>query len=47
MVKLNEEENKVYYLCPCNHLWTKPTDEKEDNEKIKPDQENNQDEMPF
>ena len=47
LVKLNEEENKVYYLCPCNHLWTKPTDEKEDNEKIKPDQENNQDEMPF
>ena len=47
LVKLNEDKNIVYYLCPCNHLWTKPIDDKKDNEKIKPDQETSQEEMPF
>ena len=47
MEKLKEDNDKVYYLLPCNHLWTKPTDEKEDNERINPDQETNQEEMPF
>jgi len=45
--KLNEDSNIIYYLMPCNHLWTKPADEKEDNEKIKTAQEKNQDEIPF
>ena len=45
--KLNEDKNIVYYLLPCNHLWTKPIDDKKDNEKIKPDQETSQEEMPF
>ena len=45
--RLKEDDTKVYYLCPCNHLWTKPKDEKEDNEKIKTAQETNQEELPF
>ena len=45
--KLNEDSNIIYYLMPCNHLWTKPADEKEDNEKIKTAQETSQEEMPF
>ena len=45
--RLKEDDTKVYYLMPCNHLWTKPKDEKEDNEKIKTAQETNQEELPF
>jgi len=44
--KLKEDNDKIYYLMPCNHLWTN-TDEKEDNEKIKTAQETSQEEMPF
>ena len=45
--KLKEDNDKVYYLVPCNHLWTKSTDGKEDDENIKTAQETNQEELPF
>ena len=44
--KLNEDSNIIYYLMPCEHLWTYPEDKKE-SEKIKTAQENNQDDLPF
>ena len=45
--KLKEDNDKVYYLLPCNHLWTKPADEKEDNEEIKTAQGLDQEDLPF
>jgi len=49
--RLKEDRNLVYYLMPCEHLWTPDLDVKEQakqiKEKIKTAQENNQDEIPF
>tara|TARA_Y100000991_G_scaffold194955_1_gene163940 strand:+ start:368 stop:622 length:255 start_codon:yes stop_codon:yes gene_type:complete len=44
--KLNEDSNIIYYLMPCEHLWTYPEDKKE-SEKIKTAQEKDQDDLPF
>ena len=45
--KLKEDSNLVYYLLPCEHLWTYPNDVKKESEKIKTAQENNQSDLPF
>ena len=45
-LKGKDDDNKVYYVVGQNHLWTKTSDVKIDN-KIKPDQETNQEELPF
>ena len=43
----SKDDNKVYYVVNQKHLWTKTTDVKIDNEIKKPDQETNQEELPF
>jgi hypothetical protein len=46
--RLKEDKDKIYYLMPCNHLWTNTTDVKKESEKIKTaTQETNQEELPF
>ena len=45
--RLKEDKNVIYYLMPCNHLWTNPKEEKQESEKINPVQETSQEEMPF
>ena len=43
----SKDDNKVYYVVNQKHLWTKTTDVKIDNEIKKPDQETNQEDLPF
>ena len=43
----NKDDKKVYYVVNQNHLWTKSSDVKIDNEIKKPVQETDQDELPF
>ena len=45
-LKTKDDDNKVYYVVNQNHLWSKTTDVKIDNE-IKPAQETDQEELPF
>ena len=33
--RLKEDNDKVYYLMPCNHLWTPDVDVKEQAKQIK------------
>ena len=44
---LKDNDEKVYYIVNVKHLWTKTSDVKVDNEIKKPDQETDQEELPF
>ena len=42
-----DKDHIVYYIVNVKHLWTKTSDVKVDNEIKKPDQETDQEELPF
>jgi hypothetical protein len=43
--KLKEDNDKIYYLMPCKHLWTHGLNIKEEIEKINSAQETKQQEL--
>ena len=45
-LKSKDDDNKVYYVVNQNHLWSKPSEWKINNE-IKTAQETDQEELPF